>query len=192
MPRNINKVVYGGQTLIDLTPDTVTADKLLEGITAHDASGATITGNCDYDANTQDATATVNGVLAGQTFYGQGTKKTGTMPNRGKVDAAISTKEQTVTIQDGYHDGSGTVKIDETEQAKIIADNIKQGVQILGVTGTYGGEEQPAQPKTVTPTKTGFTVLPDDGYSFLTQVTVNAIPYSETENPQGGLTVTIA
>ena len=31
----INKVVYGGKPLIDLTGDTVTADKLLEGVTAH-------------------------------------------------------------------------------------------------------------------------------------------------------------
>ena len=40
----INKVVYGGNTLIDLTSDTVTADKLASGIKAHDASGAVITG----------------------------------------------------------------------------------------------------------------------------------------------------
>lgn len=41
----INKVQYGNQTLIDLTNDTVTANTLLEGITAHDRSGALITGN---------------------------------------------------------------------------------------------------------------------------------------------------
>ena len=39
-----NKVIYGGNTLIDLTADTVTASDLLEGVTAHDASGAQITG----------------------------------------------------------------------------------------------------------------------------------------------------
>ena len=32
----INKVIYGGETLIDLTGDTVTADKILSGFTAHD------------------------------------------------------------------------------------------------------------------------------------------------------------
>lgn len=32
----INKVIYGGRTLIDLTGDTVTADKILSGFTAHD------------------------------------------------------------------------------------------------------------------------------------------------------------
>ena len=40
----INKVIYGGNTLIDLTSDTVTADKILSGYTAHAASGAPITG----------------------------------------------------------------------------------------------------------------------------------------------------
>ena len=40
----VNKVIYGGRTLIDLTGDTVTADKLLTGFTAHDKSGAVIEG----------------------------------------------------------------------------------------------------------------------------------------------------
>lgn len=35
----INKVIYGGETLIDLTGDTVTADKILSGFTAHDRGG---------------------------------------------------------------------------------------------------------------------------------------------------------
>lgn len=40
----INKVVYGGATLLDLTGDTVNTDALVEGYTAHDASGEEITG----------------------------------------------------------------------------------------------------------------------------------------------------
>lgn len=39
-----NKIVYNGSTLIDLTGDTVTASNLAQGVTAHDASGAPITG----------------------------------------------------------------------------------------------------------------------------------------------------
>ena len=35
----ISKVVYGGNTLIDLTADTVTADKVLAGVKAHGADG---------------------------------------------------------------------------------------------------------------------------------------------------------
>ena len=42
----VNKVIFGDQTLIDLSSDTVTADKILAGYTAHSASGASITGTC--------------------------------------------------------------------------------------------------------------------------------------------------
>ena len=188
----INKVIYGGDTLIDLTGDTVTADKILSGYTAHDASGATITGNCAFDANTSDATAAVAEVLTSKTFYKNGSKLTGTMPNRGAVTGTISTVAGTYTIANGYHDGSGTVAIDSTEQAKIIAENIRQGVQILGVTGTMSGSEDVnAQSKTVTPTTSSQTITPDTGYNYLSQVTVNAIPYTETDNAAGGKTVTI-
>lgn len=40
----VNKVIYDGSAIIDLTSDTVTADKVLTGYTAHDKSGAIITG----------------------------------------------------------------------------------------------------------------------------------------------------
>lgn len=43
----VNKVVYGTTVLVDLTEDTVTADKLLKGATAHDASGEPITGTLE-------------------------------------------------------------------------------------------------------------------------------------------------
>ena len=189
----INKVIYGGNTLIDLTADTVTADKILSGYTAHAASGAPITGTCEYDADTSDATATVAEVLDTKTFYKNGSKLTGTMPNRGAVTGTISTKTETYTIQNGYHDGSGTVGISAVEQAKIIAENIRAGVQILGITGTMSGSEDvKAQTKTITPTTTSQTITPDTGYNYFSQVTVSAIPYTETDNAAGGKTVTIA
>jgi hypothetical protein len=55
-----------------------------------------------------------------------------------------------------------------------------------------GSEDVNAQTKTVTPTTTSQTVTPDTGYNYLSQVTVNAIPYTETDNAAGGKTVTIA
>ena len=190
--KKVNKVVYGGTVLIDLTGDTVTADKVLTGYTAHDKSGATITGTCDYDVNSEDATVAVAEMLNGKTAYARGSKITGTMPNNGAVTKTISTKTQEVSIAQGYHDGSGKVSISSTEQAKIIPTNIRDGVTILGVTGTMSGTEgAKAQAKTVTPTTKDQNVLPDDGYNYLSQVTINAIPYVESDNYSGGTTVTI-
>lgn len=189
----ISKVIYGGTTLIDLTTDTVTEDKLLKGITAHGADGEKITGTCTYDANTQDATATAAEILTGKTAYNKGAKVTGSMKNNGAVNGTISTKAGSYTVPQGYHDGSGKVQIDSTEQAKLTPDNIREGVTILGVAGTMSGtEDAKPQAKEVTPSAEEQTVLPDTGYNYLSQVTVKAIPYSESDNSAGGKTVTIA
>lgn len=188
----INKVIYGGNTLIDLTGDTITASDLLYGKTAHDKSGASITGSCTYDSDTSEDTAVVAEILSGKTAHARGTALEGTMPNRGGVTGTISTKAQEYTIQNGYHDGSGKVSIDSTEQGKIIAGNIKSGISILGVTGTYAGEAVTAQAKTVTPTTSQQVITPDSNYDYLSQVTVNAISYVETDNAAGGKTATIA
>ena len=187
-----NKVVLGdGTVLIDLTADTVDASHLLEGYTAHAASGAPVTGTCTFDSDTSDDTLTVAEALSGKTFHARGTAYTGTMPNNGGVTGTISTKAGQYTIPQGYHDGSGKVSISSTEQAKIIAGNIKSGVQILGVTGSYSGESVTAQTKNVTPALTAQTVLPDSGYDYLSQVNVAAIPITYTDNSAGGVTVTI-
>ena len=186
----INKLVVGNETKFDLTADSVTADKLLKNITAHDKSGAPITGTCTYDADTQDATAAVAEILEGKTAYARGTKLTGTMPNKGAVSGTIATKNA-YTIPMGFHDGSGTVSIDATESAKIVAGNIKSGVTILGVEGTFAGETVTAQTKSVTPTMSVQTVLPDEGYDYLSQVSVAAIPVNYSDNAAGGQTCTI-
>ena len=189
----VNKVVYGSNVLIDLTGDTVTADKVLSGFTTHDKSGAPITGTCTFDVNSADATVAVAEMLEGKTAYARGTKLTGTMPNKGAVNGTITTKEEQFTIPTGFHDGSGKVGIDTTEKSKIIAANIKGGVTILGVTGTLApASGVKAQSKTVTPGMESFSVQPDVGYDYLATVTVNAIPYTESDNSAGGKTVTIA
>ena len=189
--KHINKVIYGNKTLIDLTGDTVEPSKVLSGVTAHDKSGSPITGTCAFDVNSTDGTAAVAEILAGKTAYARGTKLTGTMPNNGSVTGEISSLNGDFTLPLGFHDGSGEVTIADTEAAKIIEGNIKAGVEILGVTGTYGGEEISAQSKSVTPRTTAQTVQPDTGYDYLSAVTVAAIPYTESDNSAGGKTVTI-
>ena len=186
-----NKFVYHGVTKFDLTGDTIEPSDLASGVTAHDRSGALITGTNTFDSDTSDDTAAVAEILSGKTAHARGVQLTGTMPNRGAVTGVISDKDDTYTIQQGYHDGSGSVGIDAKEKAKIIPGNIKAGVEILGETGTYAGEAISVQSKTATPTNSQQVILPDTGYDYLSQVTVNAIPYTETDNAAGGYTITI-
>lgn len=180
-----NKVAINGKTILDLTQDTVTADKMVSGVTAHDKSGKQITGTKKYGSGfrvtgayasartTVDGTtyngeqtadmgdfyidsaskftpqvyipkskfstvfgdATIADVLAGASFTGaDGTKKVGAMPNNGA--ASIQLSDLTAkSVTAGYYSG-GTAKIADAEAAKIIPENIKNGVTILGVEGT--------------------------------------------------------
>lgn len=189
----ISKVVYGNNVLIDLTADTVLPEHLIKGYTAHGADGEPITGTNDWDSNTQDATAADSEILSGKSAYVKGTKKTGTMPNNGAVSGNISTKDGVYNVPKGYHDGSGKVQIDSAERTKLIPSNIREGVTILGVLGTMdGSEDVKSQVKEATPTTAEQVILPDAGYTHLSQVTVKPIPYVESDNSAGGKTVTIA
>lgn len=188
----INKVIYGGNTLIDLTGDTVTESDVLSGVKFHLPSGEDGTGSCTYDCDTSDDTALVAEILSGKTAHARGVKLTGTMPNNGAVSGTIATKAAEYTVPQGYHDGSGKVSISATEQAKLVPANIRAGITVLGVEGTMTGtEDVKAEAKTVTPSSSQQTVTPGTGFNYLSQVTVNAIPYVETENSAGGVTVTI-
>lgn len=81
-------------------------------------------------------TASAANVLAGTYIVTNQGRIQGAMKNNGNVAGTISTKDGSYTIPTGYHSGSGTVKISDTEKAKIIPANIKKGVTILGQTGT--------------------------------------------------------
>lgn len=109
--------------------------------------------------------AAVANVLSGKTFTStNGLKLTGTMTNQGAKTASLNTSTTSYTIPAGYHNGKGKVSI-STEQKTVTpsaslqtikpssgkvlsqvnvktdinlkAANIKSGVTIFGVTGTY-------------------------------------------------------
>lgn len=183
----INKVIYGGNTLIDITDTTAAAAQVLDNYYFYGRDGVKYEGTCTYNADTSDATASADEILYGETAYVNGNKLTGSMPNRGAVTATISSLTP-YTIQNGYHDGSGTVSVNSTN---ITASNIKAGVTILGVEGTYSGEAISVESnKNATPTTSSQVITPSSGYDYLAQVTVAAIPYTETANTYG-ITVTI-
>lgn len=189
----VNKVVYDGNTLIDLTSDTVAPAYILEGYTAHDKSGAPIEGSCDFDSNTTDANAVAAEILTGKTAYVNKVKVTGNMANRGSSNVTVTGKTGT-SIPAGYYDGSGKAVLDSTSSANLTPSNIRQGVTILGVEGTMSAEDTlTVGAATATPKATQQVITAASlDYDYITQVTVNAIPYTESDNSAGGKTVTIA
>lgn len=86
-----------------------------------------------YDTASADASGA--DLLTGKTAFGASGAVSGSMANNGSTGGTISTKAGTVTIPAGYTTG-GTVAISSTEQAKIVASNIKSGVTLLGVAGS--------------------------------------------------------
>ena len=86
-----------------------------------------------YD--TASANITSADIPVGKTGFGASGEVAGGMPVNGDTSGTISTKAGTVTIPAGHTTG-GSVSISATEQAKIVAANIKSGVTLLGVAGS--------------------------------------------------------
>ena len=190
MGNKVSKVVYDDRVLLDISNDTVTADKLLKGTTAHGSDGEEITGTCEFDTKTkvESNAASASEILAGQVAFVNETYLEGTMPNRGKWVGTLSSTAA-VTIPSGYHDGTGSIGIGDTDKTNIIAKNIRSGKTILGVTGTMSPTEGVnAQSVTVTPSPTVQQEITPDvelEYNYLSKVTVEKIRYEEVSNGKG-------
>ena len=189
----VNQVgLADGTILIDLTTDTAEQADVLSGKYFHLKTGERVAGTCTYNADTSDANASASEILNGRTAYVNGNKITGEMTNNGAVSGTISTKNGSYVVPAGYHNGLGSVSIDSTEQAKIIASNIKSGVSILGVVGDYSGEAVTAGSVSAVPYLTAQTILPSSiSKDYISQVDIAAIAITESDNAAGGKTVTI-
>lgn len=133
----INKIEYNGKTLIDLTGDTVTPEKILEGRSALNAAGQQIVGAM---VDLSQDTITPEKLLKDYTAHDKtGKKIAGTMKDNGLRQLTIDSKSQRWYI-DGFNSSDSYVEISETERNKIIPENIKAGENILGVIGTFEGE----------------------------------------------------
>lgn len=189
----VNQVgLADGTILLDVSSDTAARADVLSGKYFHLATGERTTGTCTYDSNTTDANALATEILSGKTAYVNKVKITGEMTNNGAVSGTISNKNTPYTIPAGYHSGLGTVGLDSTSSQALIASNIKSGVEILGVTGSYSGEAVTAGSVSVTPYLTAQTILPSSiSKDYISQVNVAAISVTYSDNAAGGRTCTI-
>jgi len=113
---------HNGSGYVVGDPDLVT-DNIKAGANIFGVAGKTSV------VDTVDATAVAGDILSGKTAYVNGSKLTGTMPNRGAIIITPGTTNQTIPA--GYHNGAGYVVSDPD----LIADNIRNGVNIFGVVG---------------------------------------------------------
>ncbi len=123
---------------------------------------------------TADGTANTSEILYGEIAYVNGEKITGTMPNNSANNGTIAAVNDEYSIPAGYHNGNGKVSIDSTEKAKIIAENIKSGVSILGIDGTFTSDAT-VDASEVLSSKTAYVngekitgTMPDNGAANIT------------------------
>lgn len=119
----VNKVVYGDSTLIDLTEDTVAADKLLAGYTAHAADGTPITGTAEV-VDTSDADATETDLAEGKTAYVNGVKVTGSIPQESLSEGPGDTDITVHFTKDSLVSSLNTFELQRasTKEKRIIGD----------------------------------------------------------------------
>ena len=181
----ISRVEYDGNLLIDISSDTVTSDKLLKDVTAHNSNGDPVTGTCEYDMKTKDFTAFAYDIRKGKTAGVNGQEITGTMDEHEAEEHILAEKGSVYTIPQGYHDGQGTVKISQTEMNKLKPENIRENVEILGVLGSMTGNEgeNPSPKITVdAPLKEDLSIQPEGDYTCFKEVVVKKVPYIVTDN----------
>lgn len=173
---NANKVIVNGETIIDLTADTVTAADMPKGITAHDASGALVNGNLsEIEAFENSPTIT---------FKTEGPFGLFRCYPTVRKDYIIRKTSKPIVFLDG--DGFGDAMVADVIKGKTFTS--QNG---LKVSGTYEppSTEPTLQAKSVTPAATEQVITPDSGYDGLSQVTVSGDSNLIADNIKSGVSI---
>ena len=137
----VNKIIFNGENVLDLTQDTATAQDVRQGKKFHLKNGASSTGTLIPGVDVSDTTATANDVVQGKYFYLQnGQRVEGNIAKFVGSSTNFVTYWDSVTFNPGYYQQAITVKIDETQQNRFKPENIKDGVVLMGVAGNYVGQ----------------------------------------------------
>ena len=105
--------------------------------------------------------------------------------------AVVPTADGFIVTADSGYDGLSQVTVGGDDD--LIPANIRSGVNIFGVTGTYtasGGTAEPVlQEKTVTPTASGASITPDAGYDGLSAVYMKGDSDLVAQNIKSGVNI---
>lgn len=98
-------------------------------------------GNIYFNYNSEISISGPEKVLENSgTFVYKDGVRTGTMPDNGALSYTPTTSQQTIPA--GYTSGGTITGVTSSIDSNITPENIKNGVTILGVTGTYTGESE--------------------------------------------------
>ena len=151
-------------------------------------SSATVTTGTNTITLSKSISVTPNVTTAGYISVGTASNTsvslTASVTTKGATTYTPTTTNQTIA-SGTYLTGAQTISGD----ANLVAGNIKSGVKIFNVTGTYAGTTINNQNKTVTPTTSQQSITADSGYTGLGTVTVNRIP-TDYLIPSGNKSIT--